>query len=93
MSQTVNLEQMGRTARSARRALATLRTDEKNEVLLALAAALEDPAAQTGILAANALDVSAARETGLEEALIERLTLTPARLGQSQYSSSVPATS
>ena len=46
----------------------------------AVAAALEDPAHQAAVLAANALDVSAAREAGLAPALIERLTLTPARL-------------
>jgi glutamate-5-semialdehyde dehydrogenase len=80
MSQTIDLEQMGQKARRARRALATLRSDEKNEVLLALAEALEDEGNRAAILDANAQDVAAAQEAGLDEALVERLTLTPARL-------------
>jgi glutamate-5-semialdehyde dehydrogenase len=80
MSQKVDLEQMGQKARRARRALATLRSDEKNEILHALAAALEDEDSQAAILDANAADVSAAKDAGLTDALIERLTLTPARL-------------
>jgi glutamate-5-semialdehyde dehydrogenase len=80
MSQAVDLEQMGRKARQARRALAALRSTEKNDILSALAAALEDADHQAAILDANVLDVSAAQAAGLAEALIERLTLTPARL-------------
>jgi glutamate-5-semialdehyde dehydrogenase len=80
MSQAVDLERMGQEARRARRALATLQTDEKNEILLVLAEALEDKGNQAAILDANAADVSTAEEAGLADALIERLTLTPARL-------------
>jgi glutamate-5-semialdehyde dehydrogenase len=80
MSQTVDLERMGQKAKRARRALATLLTTEKNDLLYAVAAALEDAENQSAILAANAQDVAAAQEAGLADALIERLTLTPARL-------------
>ena len=80
MSQTVDLEQMGRKAKAARRALATLLTTEKNDILAAVAQALEDEGHQAAILAANATDVAAGKENGLTDALIERLTLTPARL-------------
>ena len=80
MSQTVDLERMGQKAKQARRALATLLTTEKNDLLVAVAEALEDADKQTAILAANAQDVAAARDAGLADALVERLTLTPARL-------------
>jgi len=80
MSKTVDLHQMGRQARSARRALATLLTTAKNDILYALAEALEAPSNQQVILEANDQDVAAAQESGIGEALIERLRLTPDRL-------------
>jgi glutamate-5-semialdehyde dehydrogenase len=80
MSRTNDLGAMGRRARSARRALATLLTTEKNDILYALAEALEDPSNQEAILEANGRDVRAAQANGIGEALIERLRLTSARL-------------
>lgn len=72
------VRQMAEAAKRAGRRLGVLPTDQKNAALLEVAARLRQHAAE--ILAANAQDVQAAREAGLGEALIDRLTLTPARL-------------
>ena len=80
MTRANDLVSMGRRAKGARRALATLLTTEKNDILYALADALLDPANQQAILAANAQDVAAAQAEGIAEVLIERLRLTPERL-------------
>ena len=80
MSETNDLVAMGQRAKSARRALATLLTTEKNDILGALAEALLDPANQQAILEANAQDVAAAQAEGIADVLIERLRLTPERL-------------
>ena len=72
------LEQMGMAAKAASYKLALLSSREKNQVLQTIAEALE---AQTdAILSANALDLADARASGLSEALLDRLALTPARL-------------
>lgn len=75
---SVDLVAMGQAARSASRHLAVLTTAQKNAALEAIAAALEARAAE--VLAQNALDVAAARAGGLSEALLDRLTLTEARI-------------
>ena len=63
MTQTNDLGIMGRRAKSARRALATLLTTAKNDILVALAEALEAPSNQQAILEANEQDVAAAQES------------------------------
>lgn len=74
----VDLAATGTAAREAARNLAILPTGVKNEILAAIAEALT---AQTDrILEANRIDVRAAREAGMTDALIDRLTLTPERL-------------
>lgn len=65
-------------ARRAKQAVARLGTTEKNRALEAIAAALEKNA--DAILAANAEDIARGRENGLNEGLIDRLTLTPERI-------------
>ncbi len=65
-------------ARAASLVLATAPTAQKNAALRALARLL--PAAEAELLAANAVDVEAARAAGLPAASLDRLTLTPARL-------------
>lgn len=75
---TTNLEAIGRRAKAAARALALAPTHQKNAALDALAGALLDE--QGTILAANASDLAAARAAGTEPSLIDRMTLTPARL-------------
>ena len=68
------MQDLGRQARAASRRLATASTAEKNAALLHLAAAIRrDKAA---LLAANAEDLAAARASGLEPAMVDRLTLT-----------------
>lgn len=74
----VDLSAIGIAAREAARVLATLPTSAKNDILAAMADALGARADE--ILAANQSDVRAARDAGLSSALIDRLTLTPARL-------------
>ena len=65
-------------AREASRALAGLDSAAKDAALLAMAAALEDRAAE--ILEANARDMDAGPEGGLGPALLDRLSLDEARL-------------
>jgi len=69
---------MGQAARLAARALARASNADRVRALGALEAALLDQ--QPAILAANAQDVAAAQAAGLSAALVDRLTLTPARL-------------
>ncbi|GAA4007754.1 glutamate-5-semialdehyde dehydrogenase [Deinococcus rubellus] len=77
-SQVLTVREMGIAARRAGRVLGTLPTAQKNAALGEVAAQLRAHAAE--ILAANALDVAAARAAGLTAPLIDRLTLTPERL-------------
>ncbi|EPC6351939.1 glutamate-5-semialdehyde dehydrogenase [Salmonella enterica] len=72
------LEQMGIAAKAASYKLALLSSGEKNRVLEKIADELE--AQMESILSANVQDVEQARSNGLSEAMLDRLTLTPARL-------------
>ena len=65
-------------AKSAKSAVGRLSATRKNEGLMAIADALL--AHTEEIIAANALDIEAGRANGLNEGLIDRLTLTPARI-------------
>lgn len=69
---------IGRRARAAARPLANTSTDTKNAALRAMADALL--AAETDILAANAIDLKNAADTGVAAAFIDRLTLDAARI-------------
>ena len=69
---------MGHRARSGAEALRTATAATRSAALSAMATALRDRAAS--ILDANAADVARARAKGVSEALIDRLTLTPARI-------------
>lgn len=76
------LEQMGKNAKEAARVLANAGA-KKDKALLAMAAALE--AQEAEILAANGEDLAAARQSGMGEALLDRLALSHARvLGMAQ---------
>lgn len=77
MTVAEEIRTLGKQAREAAHALRTLESEEKNAALLAIADAIE--AAHKEISAANAEDVEAAKAAGLSPALIDRLTLTPAR--------------
>ena len=65
-------------AREAAAELAPLGRAIKDRALLAMADALED--ATEAIVSANALDVAAGREAGLDDGLIDRLALDPKRV-------------
>ena len=73
---TIDLEQMGRAAKTAAMTLGQLTTLQKNTGLLAMAAALETHA--DTILAANKADLAAA--SALPEKFVDRLALTRARI-------------
>ena len=70
--------QLGKRAKIASRALARLSSAQKNAGLHAMADALVSQ--RVAILAANALDVDTARESGLSDAMIDRLQLDEKRL-------------
>ena len=72
------IHSMGERAVAASRALATLSTRRKNIILEAMADALD--ANRARILAANARDMAAGRDAGLPDAMLDRLSLTDARL-------------
>ncbi len=65
-------------AQKAARKLAAAGTEAKNAALLAMARALEEN--EEEILAANRLDMDAARAKGLKSSLLDRLRLDPRRL-------------
>ncbi|RPI28922.1 MAG: glutamate-5-semialdehyde dehydrogenase [Acidobacteria bacterium] len=67
-------------ARLASRKTASLPSNVKNQVLLELAASLGDPAVQQSLLKANQIDVEAGRGRNLSSAMLDRLTLNPARI-------------
>ncbi|ADU25725.1 glutamate-5-semialdehyde dehydrogenase [Ethanoligenens harbinense] len=74
----MTIQEMGKRAKDAARVLAAVSSGQKDRALLAIAAALR--AKEADILQANAEDVQAGRQNGLTDALIDRLTLTPARI-------------
>ncbi len=65
-------------AREAAQALSTTSTEQRNRALLAMAHALMHN--QEDILEANARDMQDARAKNVQESLLDRLELTPARL-------------
>ncbi|NNJ09336.1 glutamate-5-semialdehyde dehydrogenase [Chloroflexales bacterium ZM16-3] len=75
---STDLEQIGRRAKVAARHLARLGRAEKDAALLVIADVLIER--QEAILAANAEDMDAARESGTSPALLDRMLLTLARL-------------
>lgn len=74
----MTIEEMGKHAKEAERALSAAPSGVKDKALFAIAAALR--VHEDEILQANAADVDAGRENGLTEALVDRLTLTHDRV-------------
>ena len=72
------LEEKGKAAKAASRKLAFLSTEVKNKALLNTAEALIDK--QDEILAANKIDYEEAKASGMSEAMLDRLMLSPSRL-------------
>ncbi len=75
---TVSVAQRAREARDAGRRLATIGSGVRDAALEAIAVALLERTAE--ILEANAGDVEAGRESGLDAALLDRLTLDAGRI-------------
>lgn len=71
------LEQMGQQAKTASRKLLGLQ-QSRNAALLAIARALREQ--QGNILTANEQDLQQARQNGMSQSLMDRLTLTPERI-------------
>lgn len=71
------MHKVGQQARQASALLASASTHVKNNALSAIYTALQR--SETEVLAANQLDMSQGRAQQLDEALLDRLELTPAR--------------
>ncbi|MDT8398243.1 MAG: glutamate-5-semialdehyde dehydrogenase [Pseudomonadales bacterium] len=72
------MQEMGRKAREASRAMARAETHAKNTALLAAVDAMQ--ASRDTLLAANARDLEQGARKGLDAAMLDRLELTPARI-------------
>jgi glutamate-5-semialdehyde dehydrogenase len=72
------LEEKGKAAKAASRKLAFLSTEVKNKALLNIADALIDKLNE--ILIANKMDYEKAKASGMSEAMLDRLMLSPSRL-------------
>ena len=72
------MTQLGERARLASRELASASTGTKNKALLAMADAIE--ASQADLIAANEKDLAAGKQTGLDDALLDRLALNAERV-------------
>jgi glutamate-5-semialdehyde dehydrogenase len=72
------LEEKGKAAKAASRKLAFLSTEVKNKALVNIAEALIDR--KDKILAANKIDYDEAKASGMNEAMLDRLMLSPSRL-------------
>jgi len=68
------MQQLGQEARQASRAMAKADTQTKNQALLFIAAAIQREA--QALLAANQQDIAAAKANGMDDAMLDRLTLT-----------------
>jgi glutamate-5-semialdehyde dehydrogenase len=75
---TQSITDLCRAARAAARQLAALDTATKDRALLAIADALEERTPE--IIEANARDLEAGRESGLSDALMDRLALDAGRI-------------
>jgi glutamate-5-semialdehyde dehydrogenase len=72
------LEEKGKAAKAASRKLAFLSTETKNKALVNIAEALIGK--KDEILAANKIDYDEAKASGMGEAMLDRLMLSPSRL-------------
>ena len=72
------LQMMGIRAAAAAKVLATATTDQKNNALCDISAALREN--KNEILAANEIDLAKAREGGMSTSMLDRLTLSADRI-------------
>ncbi|MCK4834769.1 MAG: glutamate-5-semialdehyde dehydrogenase, partial [Gammaproteobacteria bacterium] len=73
------MSQVGQSAREASRAIGKASTSQKNQALAAIADRIAEQA--DALKKANALDLAAGKEKGLDAALLDRLELTDERIG------------
>lgn len=76
----MELIEIGKIAKSAESVMRTLDTNRKNEVLLNAADHLIKDTDQ--LLAANAIDIQAGKDSGMSQGLLDRLLLTKERIEQ-----------
>ena len=76
--QSLDLVEIGKAAQAAARRLSQSSTETRNRALGNIAAALEE--GQDDVIGANERDYAAAQAEGMNEALLDRLLLTPDRL-------------
>lgn len=72
------VSKIGQQARACAAQLSTASTDAKNKALIAIADAID--AQSDKLLAANAADLARAKESGISDALFDRLELNPVRI-------------
>lgn len=72
------IEELGYKAKKAEPMITSLKVSEKNAVLTEISKRLR--ANSAALIEANALDIAAAEKNGMSKALIDRLTLTEARI-------------
>jgi glutamate-5-semialdehyde dehydrogenase len=72
------LEEKGKAGKAASRKLAFISTEVKNKALLNIAETIIDK--QDDILTANKIDYEEAKASGMSEAMLDRLMLSPSRL-------------
>ncbi len=73
-----HINELGERARESAKVLSIAATDSKNKALLAMADAID--AQKDVLIAANKLDMAAAKERKISDAMLDRLELTPARI-------------
>lgn len=78
MTLTEQITAIARAAKSASRELSRLTTQERNQVLTAMADALDE--AKPMLLEANAQDLEVGKSMGLSASMLDRLTLNDARI-------------
>ncbi|MFT5321722.1 MAG: glutamate-5-semialdehyde dehydrogenase [Pseudohongiellaceae bacterium] len=74
----LQMQELGQNARAASRVMAAADTSVKNAALLAALDAIDST--RDTLAAANAKDLEAGEEKGLDSAMLDRLELTPARI-------------
>lgn len=72
------IEKLGKKAKAAKKSISCTTTGQKNDALLEISYALER--SMERIIEENAIDIQKARENGMSEAMIDRLTLSESRI-------------
>ena len=72
------IERLGKKAKAAKKSIAVATTGKKNDALLEISYALESSIDR--IIEENVIDIQRARENGMSDAMIDRLTLSEARI-------------